>query len=244
MTYTTQLSAATLEAMLANAQAAVEASVSKEASLRSGLSSVVLTLQTSHAQAWQAFVNGALAGTNWEVSHSGGAMAMNITVDMTHAFVFSQEGAAAKPVDASGAVLSLLSCSLGIDNYGTGVNNNGATFSSGSYKGIVVPYQGQLQRAVILDGTDLTSNGWTMQSGVTGEAKQVFTSAGSASVAWSPAGPAPGAMSWLSTSFPSPPAATMAQMLPASYGGAGEVTVTLNLNVEGLGRGTLYLNGA
>lgn len=231
MPYTTTLSSSFLQVM------ADKVSLARPGSdLRTSLSAVPLLLNTSHAQAFDIFVDGQLVGNGFEVSHSGGAYKMNISVDMTSAFTFSADGSEAKPKKAAaGSVLTMLSYSLGIDNYGTGVDNNGNFYSSGSYKGIQ-PYSSG--NAVVLAGADLTNNGWTMQAGLSGEAGQVY-SAGFGNVTWTPALASTGPVSWIATHFQSPPAATMAQMLP----GNGEVTITLNLNVEGLGRGTIYLNG-
>jgi hypothetical protein len=215
MAYSTTLSASVLASALAGSGAGT-----------------LLQLRTAKAQGWLAFLNGALVGSGFETSHSGGDLTMNLSLNGT---ALRAAADAAVP-----AVLTLLSASLGIDN-GAFVRNGvtPGTFSSSAYKGITSFTHG----AVVLGGVDLTAAGWVMQSGVTGEARRVFTPAGLVNASWAPAPDAPPPMSWLYTRFPSPPAAVMAALLPAAAGGAGEVTASLNLDVTGLGFGRLFLNG-
>lgn len=178
---------------------------------------VNLSLATAKAQAWTAFVNGALAGTASDLEHSEGTTRLSMTLNLTAAA-------------ASGAplVLSLLSTSLGIGN-GAGVHNG----SSNGVKGITSTARG----SVTLGTADLTARSWTHVAGTVGEARAAYTPAGGAALPWAPlAGGTTAPLTWLRTTFTAP-----ASVLAPAAG--VEVSATLNLDVSGLSRGRFWVNG-
>lgn len=184
----------------------------------SSAAAVTLSLASSAANAWSVFADGRLVGAAADLSHANGARTINVTLNLS-----LSEG----PM----TTLALVSSSLGIGN-GGGVQ---AGVSTG-VKGIT----SAAARAVVLGGVDITAAApWCHVAGSVGELKQVFTAAGGAAVSWAPLAPAPAALpplSWLRTTFTAP-----AETLPPPTG--VEVSATLSLDVTGLSRGRLFVNG-
>lgn len=194
-------------------------------------SHVALRIASARAQAWTAFANGSMVGAGWETSHGGGDATITLNLDLS---AFAAGGG------SDGVVLALLSTSLGIDN-GGGVNNGPTpdTFHSTAVKGVT----SRAARAVLLGGVDITlggdaaGNGWTQVAGAHGEALEVYTPAGGSKVSWQPAaGPSVAPMSWLRTAFTAPDAVFRAAP-------DVELNATLNVDVLGLSRGRLFVNG-
>jgi hypothetical protein len=180
-------------------------------------SAVNLTLASGKAQAWTAFVNGALAGTAADLEHAEGSTRLWISLDLS-----------AAATSGAPLVLALLSTSLGIGN-GAGVSNG----TSNGVKGVT----STAPRSVTLGAVDLTARKWTHVAGAVGEAGAAFTPAGGAALPWAPlAGAATAPLTWLRTTFTAPSGVLAPE--------AGvEVTATLNLDVSGLSRGRFWVNG-
>jgi len=86
--------------------------------------------------------------------------------------------------------------------------------------------------SVVLGGVDITLNGWSITSGLRGEALNAV--AGSDALPWAAAtGPVQGPLTWLRVNFTAPPV----QM------NGSEVVSALMVDVTGLSRGRLYVNG-
>ena len=178
-----------------------------------------LTVVSTKAQAFTAFLGGKLIGTGWELSHSGGIVTITAQLNMT--------GYATPSSNASSQLLVLMSTSLGI--------HNGGGIQSG-VKGITSSHAG----SVMLGSTDITtSQSWTHISGSAGEAKHAGDGVAASGVPWTKLATrttttAP--MTWLTTEF-----ATPAEVVTPDSN--GEVSSTLNLDVVGLSRGRFYVNG-
>jgi len=184
---------------------------------------VSLTLATSRASAWLVFVDGVASGVGYELSEQSGGYSMTISVNVT----------------AGARNLTLLSESMGIHK-GSDVTNGATppTYASGAYKGIITA----TPNSVVLGGVDLTSNGWSMRSALVGEALQLGYAAGGGRVAWLPSTPAaPGPLSWLRFNFTVP--APLLAALQGDGPGGVEVDTALVLDVTGLTRGRIFVNG-
>jgi hypothetical protein len=186
-----------------------------------------LTLASAKAQAWSVFLDGALVGTGWELSHSGGSADITAMVNQSVIARAMKKGGS--------SLLVLLSSSLGIDNGGGVHNSNTSIQQSSGVKGITSTKPG----SVMLGGLDLTDREWTHVAGSKGETLGVATAAGITSVNWTPLSNAPTTappMTWLAAEFTTPAAVLVKD-------GAGELNATLNLDITGLSRGRFYING-
>ena len=194
---------------------------------------VPMTLQSAVANAWTIFADGKMVGSGWELGHHGGAV--HLGVDDASRFGGKNISVDLSAVSSSSFLLTMMSTSVGIDNGGgIGIPDSGQTIPvhSTGIKGIVTTRPG----AVVLGETDLTRGPWTHRVGAVGEAKEVFTTAGAATVTWSAAGKTAAPMTWLTATFAAP-AEVLAQ------GPATELEATLNLDVTGLSRGRFFVNG-
>jgi len=116
-------------------------------------------------------------------------------------------------VPAGRQTLSILSESYGFDN---GMSAG----STRKYKGIIGP--------VILGSTNITTGMWNMRPYLVGETLQVFTKTGASKVPWISDWKSGGAVTWYQAEFIKPTLAEGEQLL---------------LDVTGMQRGKLYLNG-
>jgi len=185
--------------------------------------SVALIVGTGRATALTAFFPGDAPTSGYEISENAGAYSMNLTLSATSALAY----AAANP---AGAVnLTILSESLGIHKFASVDNFNGV-YTTTAVKGVM---------SATLGGVSLTELGWTARSGLVGESAQVWTSAGSKSVQWTPAnGALTGApLTWFRTTFVSPDLSLLIRQP-----GGGDVNASLQFNSTGFSRGHFYVN--
>jgi hypothetical protein len=197
--YVTSVSAATLRAagLLNDGNNAAAAAAASQP----------LVVNTGKATALSAyFVGSGEAPANaYELTESSGPV--TLTIDLSSA-------GASRALAASGgaaATLVLLSESMGINKFSS-IDNTATTFSTTAIKGIV--------GKVTLGGADITNNGWTSQSGLSGEATPpVWTTAGASQTTWSPV-PADGtveAMTWLRTTFVAPDPSLLKRSMPSEW---------------------------
>ena len=115
----------------------------------------------------------------------------------------------------AGSTLTILAEELGYANYG---------FTKEILKGIAA------EPDAVQMGGESVNGEWTMRGGLAGEHLKLYDSSSSSSVTWAPASGATGPATWLKTEFATP-------------NGVADGGAQLHLDVEGLGRGRIWVNG-
>lgn len=208
------------------ATALTAAQVSTIAAAGAASGSVLLLASSTTGIVLDVFLDGAKAGTMRELSEGGGGKRLNTTLPAAPFAAAAAKGA--------GLNLTVLSESLGTSK-GSGVSNVNATFSTAAIKG--------LNGTITLGGVNITGNGWSQLSGLAGEALDAMAPENPAAVPWAPlSGAAPltsPPITWLKTSFTAPPLGRLMRSSAAEP----EVNASLHLDVTGLGRGHIFVNG-
>lgn len=192
-----------------------------------------LVITSAKSMAIAVYLAGSLVGIGYELSEDAGKHQFNVSLSSS---VLRAALHHPHTVATGATTLVLHSESMGIHKFSS--VNNGPTpaqFHTTAIKGITSNSSG----SVVLGGVDITApqRGWTMTVGLVGEAKQVWTAAGSNSVQWT-SPPVLGPASWYRTAFTAPNLTDFMRAGPSD----AEVSVALHLDSTGLGRAHFYIN--